>query len=380
MSGTEKKADPKVLENTEVMKEEMDQNDSPLEVNDGDEADDEAYVTYDIASYPADYTLSVLGHMWKEGDIIVPVFQRKFVWTIKQSSLLIESLLMGLPVPQAFFYVDADSRSLVIDGLQRVMSIVYFFSGYFGEETYQGKKTVFRLTGLSKESPYVGKRFEDLTEQDQRKLKNSVLRVINVKQLGPKNDDTSAYHIFERLNTGGTPLTEQEIRHCVYHGKLVDLLSGLNRDANWRAVLGKAAFDKHQKDVELVLRVLAIATRREKYEKPMKEFLNKTMAHYRNAQAEEVKEFERAFPIVCAALVEKIGKKTFNPKGRINASALDSVMGTLIPIADRIPADLGDRYGKLLADPEFNETLSVSTSDTAVVKQRLAAAKKYLLA
>jgi hypothetical protein len=350
-----------------------------LEIFEGDEADDEAYVTYDIASYPADYTLSVLESMWKVGDIVVPVFQRKFVWSIKQSSMLIESLLMGLPVPQAFFYVDSDNRSLVIDGLQRVMSIVYFFSGYFGDETYQGKKTVFRLTGLSEKSPYAGKRYEDLSEQDQRKLRNSVLRVINVKQLGPKDDDTSAYHIFERLNTGGTPLTEQEIRNCVYHGELVALLTTLNQDANWREVLGKVAFDKHQKDIELVLRVLAIATRGDQYEKPMKEFLNKTMSHYVTAQAAEVKHFAQAFPKVCAALVGKIGRKTFNPKGRVNASALDSVMGTLIPIADRIPEDLGDRYRALLADADFTETLSVSTSDTAVVKQRLAVAKKYLL-
>lgn len=373
-AGQEKAANPSA--DVDVLHEEQ----AELDVIEGDEADNEAYVTYDIASYPADYTLSVLAKMWADGDIIVPAFQRKFVWTIKQSSMLIESLLMGLPVPQAFFYVDGENRSLVIDGLQRVMSIVYFFSGFFGEETYQGKKTVFRLTGLNEKSPYAGKRFEDLSEQDQRKLKNSVLRVINVKQLGPKSDDTSAYHIFERLNTGGTPLTEQEIRHCVYHGELVELLSALNTDPNWRNILGKAAFDKHQKDVELILRVLAVATRIDKYEKPLKEFLNKTMSHYRTAQAEEIKAFAKAFPLVCAELVAKIGKKTFNPKGRINASALDSVMGTLIPISDRIPNDLAARYEALLADEEFSSTLSVSTSDSLVVKKRLAAVRKHLLA
>lgn len=123
-----------------------DENDLP--VDDTDAEDDEAFITYEIAAYPADYTLGVLDQMWKDKDIVVPSFQRKFVWTMKQSSLLIESLLMGLPVPQAFFFVQPDSRNLVIDGLQRIMSIVYFFSGYFGEESYQGKKSVFRLTGL----------------------------------------------------------------------------------------------------------------------------------------------------------------------------------------------------------------------------------------
>lgn len=79
-------------------------------------SDDEAFVTYEIAAYPADYTLSVLAAMWDEKDILVPKFQRNFVWTIRQASLLIESLLMGLPVPQAFFFVEADGKYLVIDG------------------------------------------------------------------------------------------------------------------------------------------------------------------------------------------------------------------------------------------------------------------------
>ncbi len=149
------------------------------------------------------------------------------------------------------------------------MSVVYFFGGYFGEESYQGKKTVFRLTGLSPRSPYKGRTFVELDEADQRKLKGRVLRVINIRQLGPKEDDTSAYHIFERLNTGGTPLTAQEIRHCVYHGALVDLLSSLNKLPAWRKILGKPALDRHQKDVEMVLRCLAFATRPAAYDKPM---------------------------------------------------------------------------------------------------------------
>ncbi|MGA9853266.1 MAG: DUF262 domain-containing protein [Gammaproteobacteria bacterium] len=79
--------------------------------------DDEPYVPYDITAYPSDLTLSGIHSMWHSGDLIVPDFQRNFVWTIYQSSLLIESFLMGLPVPQMFLYVDDENRSLVIDGL-----------------------------------------------------------------------------------------------------------------------------------------------------------------------------------------------------------------------------------------------------------------------
>lgn len=348
-----------------------------LAVEESEQQEEAAFVTYEIAAYPADYTLSVIEQMWAQGDIVVPAFQRKFVWSIEQSSLLIESLLMGLPVPQAFFFVEADSKNLVIDGLQRIMSIVYFFSGYFGEESYQGKKTVFRLTGLSKKSPYAGKTFDGLSDSEKRKLKNSVLRVINVRQLGPKDDDTSAYHIFERLNTGGTPLTAQEIRHCVFHGPLVELLSRLNQDTNWRRVLGKRTFDKHQKDTELLLRILSFTTRADKYEKPMKEFLNKTMSHFQAADAPEIVRFADTFPSVCADLISKVGDRPFNPRGRVNASALDSVMSVLLKRGS-VPDDIRQRYDALFSDPEFLNTLSVSTSDTAVVRQRIAAVQRHI--
>lgn len=359
------------------VKQHMDQTES-LVVDQGDESDEEAYVTYDIASYPADYTLSVIDKMWADGDIVVPSFQRKFVWTIKQSSLLIESLLMGLPVPQAFFYVDPDGRNLVIDGLQRIKSIVAYFSGRFGEEDIHGKSVPFKLAGLSPVSPYAGKSYSDLEDADQRRLRNSVLRVINVRQLGPKEDDTSAYHIFERLNTGGTPLTVQEIRHCVYHGPFVDLLSSLNKDKDWRKIIGKDAFDKHQKDVELILRVFSIFSRADAYEKPMKEFLNKSMAINVAGDSAAVREFQRRFPILTAKINGELGVKPFHTKGRLNASALDSVMGTLLSM-DEHPVDLAARFQALLKDDDFMETLSVSTSDAAVVRQRLAVVRKHLM-
>ncbi|WP_349744894.1 DUF262 domain-containing protein [Stenotrophomonas geniculata] len=349
-----------------------------MPVDDVESSDGAAFVTYEIAAYPADYTLSVLEAMWGEKEIVVPPFQRKFVWSVEQASLLIESLLMGLPVPQAFFFVEAGTnKNLVIDGLQRIMSIVYFFSGYFGEESYQGKKTVFRLVGLSDRSPYADLTYDELKDSDKRKLRNSVLRVINVRQLGPRDDDTSAYHIFERLNTGGTPLTAQEIRHCVFHGPLVELISRLNQDVNWRKILGKTTFDKHQKDTELLLRVLAFATRADLYEKPMKEFLNATMSHYRSADEPEIVRFAANFPVVCEEIVRQVGAKPFSPRGRVNASALDSIMGSLMKNGS-VPADFKARHSSLFSDSEFENTLSVSTSDVSIVRQRLAAVAAHL--
>lgn len=102
--------------------------DDEIEVEGEDEEDElGTHVEFDIATYPSDLTLGVIHEMWKDEDITVPSFQRSFVWNIKQSSLLIESFLLGLPVPQVFFYIDGESKSLVIDGQQRIMSVVYFF-------------------------------------------------------------------------------------------------------------------------------------------------------------------------------------------------------------------------------------------------------------
>src|SRR5690348_14650187 len=111
--------------------------DDELEVD--EVADEDAvYTPYDIAAYPSDLTLSVLCEMWNHKDILIPEFQRNFVWSIQQSSLLIESFLLGLPVPQVFFHIDDKNRCLVIDGQQRILSVVYYFEGYFGSETLHG--------------------------------------------------------------------------------------------------------------------------------------------------------------------------------------------------------------------------------------------------
>lgn len=344
-------------------------------------ADEEAYVPYDITAYPSDLTLSGIHEMWHAGDLIVPDFQRNFVWTIAQSSLLIESFLMGLPVPQMFVYVDEANRGLVIDGLQRMMSVVYFLDGYFGDETIHGKKQVFRLTGLNKKSPFFRKTFEELDDGYQRKLKGSVLRAINIRQMNPKGEKTSIYHIFERLNTGGTPLQAQEIRNCVFRGEFVEELRRLNQDKNWRLLLGKDTFDRHQKDVELVLRVFAFAFMASKYEKPMKEFLNKAMLANQAGRTDDVRRFSQLFPAICKIAAEKLPENPFRLRGgHLNVSALDAVLATLIMHADHLPVDLSDRFKKLVNDEGFLGDTRVSTSDVAVVKSRFAAAKRYLVA
>lgn len=353
--------------------------DDQLDVEEEQE-EEEVAVSYDIATYPSDFTLAIIAQMWKDEDIQIPDYQREFVWSIKQASLLIDSFLAGLPVPPVFFYIDESNKNIVIDGQQRILTVVFFFEGYFGKESTQGKRQVFRLTGLSKKSPYYNKRYVDLVEADQRKLRQAVLRAVNIRQLSPSGESTSAYHIFERLNTGGTPLKPQEIRNCVFRGNFNKLLRNANKDPNWRKILGKAYLDKHQKDVELLLRVFALTTAASEYEKPMKEFLNKVMKHNDSGTSKEVTTFFESFPKVTAAIVEKLGEKPFHLRGPLNVSALDSIMCVLIQNHRRmVSLNLEKSYDKLLKNPEFQDYTSFNTTDTKTVEERIALVKEHFL-
>lgn len=342
--------------------------------------EDDIPISYDIATYPSDFTLAGITKMWKDKDITIPDFQREFVWTIRQSSLLIDSFLSGLPVPPVFFYIDEENRNLVIDGQQRILSIVFFFEGYFGKESTQGKRQVFRLTGLGEKSPYHNKRYEDLVEADQRKLKQAVLRAVNIRQLSPSDERTSIFHIFERLNTGGTPLRPQEIRNVVFRGKFNQLLKEANEDPNWRKIIGKPYLDKHQKDVELLLRVFSLVGTSKNYDKPMKEFLNTTMKKHSNGKSIKVSSFFKVFHKMTEIVVTELGSKPFHLRGPLNLSALDSVFSVLIENNKKIDKQtLKKQYKALKADRYFDDYTSYNTTDTKIVRARIKVVYKYLL-
>lgn len=335
-----------------------------------DDTEDDQYHEYSLTSYPSDFTLAVLYDQWKEGEIVVPDFQRGYVWNVEQASKLIESFLVGLPIPQVFLYVDDDHKLLVIDGQQRITSIAYFFDGFFGAET-GGSRKVFRLTGLSERSPYKGKAFEDFDASTQRKLKGAPLRAINIRQLKPEADTSSVYQIFERLNTGGTPLKPQEIRNAVYRGALNDLLKDFNELTDWRHLLGKKDPDKHMRDVELLLRVFALTYYRDKYDGKMKDFLTARMSANRDAKSDAVRDFAKTFPLVAKELVSKLPGNPFRRGGPINSAMLESILCACLvnwPKAQEAPLISG--FQKLVADAPFQKAISQSTNSRDNVKTR----------
>lgn len=336
---------------------------------------------YDIATYPADFTLQILNDKLKSGEIQIPGYQRKFVWKMPQSGRLIESFLLGLPVPPIYLYAEKDTEALlVVDGQQRLRSVNYFFEGFFGEES-KGKRPVFRLSTLNDKSPWYNKTFADLEATDEpsaRRLRNQVLRSFIIRQLNPK-DDTSVYHIFDRLNTGGALLKGQEIRNCVYHGTLNETLISLNGDPNWRAIFGSAKPDNRMRDVELVLRFLALSERLSSYEKPMKDFLSDFMAPRRNPPDAVLEAFRARFATVCHAVRASLGPRPFHVRTGLNAAVFDAVSVAFSSCASlATPSDIQDRYRKLIKHDDFYDLTTTATTDVDTVKGRIAMAKRVL--
>lgn len=352
---------------------------SDLNIEELDEGEEEAYVEYDITTYPSDLTISGLKSMKEDGDIIIPPYQRRFVWKIEQSSLLVESFLLGLPVPPLFFYVNDQNKFEVIDGQQRLMSMIFFVEGLFGEPDLKGRRQEFRLTGLSKKSPFLGKKFSELEPKFQRKIENSVLRAINIRQLHPNSESTSVFHIFERLNTGGTSLKPQEIRNAVFRGQIVGKLSILNNNEYWRKILGSRKVDRYQRDIELVLRLFCLTGGWNTYEKPMKEYLNIGMKSNRDFSSEKAQMFIQRFSAVAEFVYAALGKSAFRPKRVINAAVLEAVFVALIEL-DKLPShgNFVEAYNRLMADQDFGKVVRGATTDTAVLRDRIGRAKRAL--
>ena len=284
------------------------------------EEDDEKEDTskYDIISYGADFTLSVLYDKMGKDEILVPSFQRRFVWNIKQASKFIESFLLGLPIPGIFLAKEKSTGNLlVIDGQQRLVTCKAF-----RDEVFPIRDEEFILKNVH--DRWEGKKYSELDPVDRKRFDDSVLRATIIQQIHPK-DNTSTYHIFQRLNTGGTILQNQEIRNCIYHGKFNNMLRELNSNQTWRSLYNSREPHKRKKDEELILRFLALFYDFKNYTKPMNEFLSQFMDERRNPSQEDMDNMKKLFINTITFINQEVGSSAFRPKGNINGAAFDSI-------------------------------------------------------
>jgi len=342
-----------------------------VEPTEPEQEDEVEQLRYEIASYPADYTLSVMFEKWEAGQIVIPDVQRSFVWTKTQASRLIESFLLGLPVPGIFLYRETPSQKLlVVDGHQRLGSIAFFKKGVFKDDR------VFRLENV--DNRWNGKAYKDLSEADRIRLDDSILRATIIQQLNP-DDNSSIYSMFERLNAGGTKLNPMEIRKSLFMDEAFPFIDHLNRNQNWRTLLGRPRIDPRLKDTELVLRVLALARKWKDYERPMKQFLTDYMKTLKGDKGKDRRMADEAFFVrACQVAVDHLPDRPFHVRTRLNLAALDAGLATIGSLNGDQASNLKKRFKQLQERKDYEEAIRFNTSDRKVVLERFQIAKKVL--
>lgn len=356
---------------------------------------------YDITATPNDFNVMTLHSFIESGAVRIPGFQRNFVWDLGRASKLIESLILGLPVPQLFLYEQARNRFLVIDGQQRLMSIYYFIKKRFPRKEKRVElRTIFDREGLipddvlhndeffqtfnlrlSERLPDHKNKFKGLnyatlgeykTQFDLRPIRNIV-----VKQNVPSEDDSSMYEVFNRLNTGGINLRPQEIRTSMYHSKFYEMLYRINAEPRWRRILGWSEPDLHIKDIEILLRGFAMLIEGANYAPSMVKFLNQFSKKCKN-QAEDqniyLGDLFVSFLEACSDLSDDafINKKN----KRFNIALYEAVFAAVCETAFAehrllVGKLTAERLRELESDEEFVKAALEGTTRTTNVQLRL---------
>lgn len=349
---------------------------------------------YNITSYGVDMSFREIISMYVEGDIEKPELQRNYVWSKKEASRFIDSVLLGLPVPSIFLAKTPDSKLLIVDGYQRIMTVYDYMNGIFS-----GDNSIFKLTKAENIHPnWRGKAYVELTEAQKRSLKMYTIHAIVFEQKQPQND-TGMYQIFERINTGGRTLKPQEIRNCVYHGKYNTMLFDLNKNSDWRAIIGTPDEDSRMADVELILRFFAFNSIRMNYDQQPKQinlvrFLNNYMAQQKCSTDADIDECIGSFEHVMKFLNETIGTNCFRTckqkngtivwAKKVNPVVMDAVCTATVFAQERLSEetltsiDMTTQYTELMVNPEFMSVTKSRTTDMSNIQKRVQLAASVL--
>lgn len=177
------------------------------------------------------------------GDLVLaPDFQRKNVWDRKHQSELIESILMGIPIPLIYLFENEEGVRQIIDGKQRITALKQF------------KNNKFTLTNLSMLPDLKGKKFDGIPPILQAKLEDYQLHSYVIQ---PPTPEYVKFNIFERVNRGGINLNKQEMRHALYQGKATTLIQELAESDQFKLATGNGVKPNRMRDRYLVLRFVA---------------------------------------------------------------------------------------------------------------------------
>ncbi len=340
---------------------------------------DPTLIRVSIRTLTLDLLLARIQH--EEMDL-APGFQRSSgIWTDSAQSRLIESILIRIPLPS--FYMDAtdEDKWLVIDGLQRLTAMKRFVL----DEN-------FALSGLEFLRHLETKRFDELPRSLQRRILESQVTVHLIERGTPPE---VKFNIFKRINTGGLPLSTQEIRHALNQGKATEMLSRLANSEEFRRATGNSISGRRMADRECVLRFLAftLVPYSEYRTGDLDAFLNGRMAEINKMDEAQIAsldgQFLRSMKLAAAVFGRFAFRKIVNqPNHRlppINRALFESWSVTLNRL-DEISAEVLvarremvlEEFNSLLGNADFVNAISQGTGAVNKVRRRFESIEKIV--
>lgn len=318
-----------------------------------------------IAYDTKDYTVELVVSKFVNGDFFIPNYQRGYVWKDKDKASFIESVLLGLPIPFMFFADCEDGKLEIIDGAQRVQTLVAFANGEI------------TLTGLPKLNKLNGFKFCDLSDVVRRRFLNRSLRIVVLEESTPSD---VRQDIFNRINTTGIRATPSEIRRGAYPGRLTDFIDSCSENELFVKLCPATESQITRRDrFELILRFFAYANDYLNFEHDVTAFLDKFLIENQDSFDEMVyrAEFDAVLKFVntyfpCGFAKSK--KATTTPKVRFEAIAVG------VALALREEPDLVVSDVDWLSSEEFKQlTTSDASNNQGKLRKRIEYVRDQLL-
>jgi uncharacterized protein with ParB-like and HNH nuclease domain len=354
--------------------------DDILESNLEIEEDIEGFNPRDIVVYSRDWTIETIFAQIIQGNIdLNPKFQRRNAWTDEKRSTLIESILIGYPIPEIVLAEDPKKKKafIVIDGKQRLLTI----AGFIDNATFQywsnpRMKNLIIKKNLEKVSFEELKNNPDYSDE-YREFMNSSLRCTVITNF-EKND--VLYDIFYRLNSGSTPLSTQELRQVLNRGEFANYLITITDTLQpIHTVLNLTGPDKRLKDIEIILRLFTFTLYPNEYNGNLKVFLDNRMGQITQNWDEVKDTIKNQYLRINDAISKlneilgsfnKIGRKMTGDRfeGRFNRVLFEVQIFYQLHlerhiIDDNIKTQYLENFILLCEDPEFRGSIESSTKN-----------------
>ncbi|WP_431289723.1 DUF262 domain-containing protein [Burkholderia cepacia] len=324
-----------------------------------------------------DMTVRQIYDMFSEGAIFVPPeYQRQFVWDERRESELIESIFLGIPVPSLFMATNADATWEIVDGVQRLSTIAHFVGDNPKLLTSVNRKGPLKVAELEKLSALTDLMFGELPRSMQLMF---MTRPIRVTVLNDKSDLNVRFDLFERLNTGGVLLTNQEIRNCIYRGPFNESLRKIAVLDDFKKVVRLRESDSNNgTPEEYALRYFSYLYNYKNFEKSVKDFLNDYMKENSgkpipparmNLLKKVLLSLAHAFPGGI-----KRGQSTVTPANLFEALSV----GTALAIQAGAAPDT-QKLRELIDNKDLKKLTTAGTNNKKMVSGRIELVRDYLL-